>query len=76
MSMYILHVCLCCWPLLLSLPLLLPPAPRELATGLADCLAAKGMLDSPEGMALLLHTSSSIVDSLPRAGEAGKEGRL
>lgn len=53
------------------MPLPLRPADRDLATGLADCLAAKGMLDSHEGWALLLQSSSSIVDSLPRAGEAG-----
>lgn len=50
------------------------PLLRELATGLADCLADKDMLDSAEGRTLLVHTSSSIVDSLPRAGEAGEGG--
>lgn len=48
---------------------------RELATGLADCLADLGMLDSRAGLQLLVDTSSSIVDSLPRAGEALQLGR-
>lgn len=43
---------------------------RELGTGLAECLSGLGMLDSPEGRALLVAASSSIVDSLPKAGEA------
>lgn len=42
---------------------------RDLATGLADCLSELGMLDSPNGTALLVSTSSSLVDSLPKAGE-------
>lgn len=42
---------------------------RELATGLASCLSDLGVFDSAEGRAVLVATSNSIVDSLPRPGK-------